>query len=154
MPGSAAEYLASHFLLVLATAGADGTPHAAPMFYAPDGLRIYLSAPADSRTARNLEENPRAAVALADMPTQITDAQSVQLEGAVTAIEGDEASGAADLFGRRYPFLGDAVRQARFFRLDPAEVTYVHNDRPGDIHFEALGQEWERESVPVDEQGG
>jgi uncharacterized protein YhbP (UPF0306 family) len=151
MATSAQDYLASHHLLVLATAGADGTPHAAPMFYAPDGLRIYLSAPSDSRTARNLGANPRASVALADMPTQVTNAESVQLEGEVVAIEGDEAARAADLFAQRYPFLGDAVRGASYWRLDPGDVTYVHNDRPGDVHFEALGQEWERESVPVDQ---
>src|SRR5688572_30756577 len=151
MAESALEYLRSHFLLVLATAATDGTPHASPMFYASEGPKIYFSAPDESRTARNLKDNPRAAVAVAEMPTDWTKARGLQLEGGVTELKGDEEAAAAELFASRYPFLGEAVRHAHYWRFDPADVHYVHNDQPGDERFESLGQEWERETVDVDQ---
>ena len=149
MAESAQEYLKSHFVLVLATAGTDGAPHAAPMLYAPDGGRVYVWAPDDSRTAKNLGANPRAAVAVAETPADWTNAQSLQLDGQVKEVEGDEAR-AGDIFAERYPFLGDAARRPRYWRFDAAEVTVEHGGGAGDAHFEALGQEWEREDVPVD----
>jgi uncharacterized protein YhbP (UPF0306 family) len=150
MAESALEYLKSHYLLVLATASGGGAPHAAPMFYASDGGTVYFSAPDDSQTARNLKENPRAAVAVAEMPSEWTKARGLQLEGTVTELNGDEEARAADLFSSRYPFLGDAVRHTHYWRLDPAAVHYVHNEEPGDEHFESLGQGWERETVSVE----
>ena len=151
MADSALDYLKSHYLLVLATAGADGAPHAAPMFYASEGPKIYFSAPDDSRTAKNLGANPRAAVAVAEMPSEWTKAQGLQLEGRVTELDGDDEARAADLFSQRYPFLGDAAKHSHYWQFEPDDVTYVHNDRPGDTQFEVLGQEWEREDVSVDE---
>jgi uncharacterized protein YhbP (UPF0306 family) len=153
MPESALEYLRSHFLLVLATAAADGSPHAAPMFYASDGPKIYFSAPDDSQTAKNLKANPKAAVAVAEMPTEWTKARGLQLDGAATELAGDEETRAAELFAGRYPFLGDAARHTHYWRFDPAGVHYVHNDEPGDERFESLGQEWARETVEVDQLG-
>jgi uncharacterized protein YhbP (UPF0306 family) len=154
MPESALEYLKSHYLLVLATASASGAPHAAPMFYVSEGSRVYFSAPDDSETARNLKENGRAAIAVSEMPSEWTKARGLQLEGTVTELDGDEETAAADLFAGRYPFLGDAVRHGHYWRFEPSEVHYVHNDEPGDEHFESLGQGWERETVPVDSLNG
>jgi uncharacterized protein YhbP (UPF0306 family) len=150
MPESALEFLKTHYLLFLATASSEGRPHAAPMFYASEGPRIYFSAPDDSQTARNLKQNTNAAIAVSEMPEEWSKAKGLQLEGAVTELQGDEESHAADLFADRYPFLGDAVRHTHYWRFDPSEVHFVHNEEPGDEHFESLGQGWERETVAVD----
>ena len=153
MAESALEYLKSHFLLVLATADTDGSPHAAPMFYTSDGPKIYFSAPDDSQTAKNLKGNPKAAIAVAEMPSEWTKARGLQLDGGVAELEGDEEARAAELFAARYPFLGDAASHTHYWRFDPAGVHYVHNDEPGDESFESLGQEWARETVAVDQLG-
>ncbi|MGH9244130.1 MAG: pyridoxamine 5'-phosphate oxidase family protein [Acidimicrobiales bacterium] len=150
MAESALEYLRTHYLLVLATASSDGKPHAAPMFYVSDGARIYVSAPDDSQTAANLKANPSAAIAVAEMPSEWTKAKGLQLDGRAEELEGDEEAAAGELFAGRYPFLGDAVRHSHYWRFDPAEVHYVHNEESGDEHFESLGQGWERETVAVD----
>src|SRR5689334_9334436 len=77
------DYLSSHSLATLATASKGGIPHATPAFYANDGVTIYFSVADDSTTARNLAENPVAAVGVSDEPEQWGQATGAQLKGAV-----------------------------------------------------------------------
>ena len=148
MPQSAVEYLAAHELLTLATASRSGTPHAAPMFYVSDGSAVYFSAAPGSRTAANLAENPVASVGVADRPADWGQARGVQIDGTVTELDGADESRAAELFGTRFPHLGDAVNHTHYWRLDPTDIRYVHNDERGDEQLETLGITWQREAVP------
>ena len=84
MPESAFEYLSSHSLLFLATASTDGNVHVAPMFYATEGRGVFFSAPDGSETATNLKQNPTAAFAVADAPSDWGKARGLQVEGPVT----------------------------------------------------------------------
>ena len=150
MAESAYEFLGSHELLTLATASTDGKPHATPIFYVSDRATLHFALAANSTAARNLADNPRASIGIGDAPDpgqSWEDAKGVQIDGKVVRLDGDDASAAAEQFRSRYPHLGDAVTAGPFYRLDPEDVRYVHNDIPGDEDFEALGAHWHREKI-------
>jgi uncharacterized protein YhbP (UPF0306 family) len=146
MANSVLDYLSSHSLLTLATASKSGIPHATPAFYANDGVTIYFSVATDSTTAQNLSENPVAAVGVSDEPEQWGQSQGAQLKGAVSTLDGNDKKTAIDLFSKRYSFLGDAVNQGTYFRLDPHDVRYTDNSASGqDEESQALGVAWKRQ---------
>ena len=147
MPESAFEYLNSHSLLFLATASSAGDVHVAPMFYATEGKAIFFSAPDNSVTARNLKANPKAAVAVADPPADWNAARGLQIEGTVTELGGEDEATVGKLFQAKFNHLGDAAMHSHYWRLDAADIRYVHNDESGNESYEALGQTWTREKV-------
>jgi uncharacterized protein YhbP (UPF0306 family) len=147
MSESAFEYLNSHSLLFLATASSDGNVHIAPMFYATEGKAIFFSAPDNSETAKNLKQNPTAALAVADPVTDWSKARGLQIEGRVTELDGDEEAATGALFQAKFPHLGDEALHTHYWRLEADDVRYVHNDEKGNETFEALGQTWSREKV-------
>ena len=147
MPESAFEYLNSHSLLFLATASAGGDVHVAPMFYATEGNAIFFSAPDNSETASNLKSNPKAAIAVADPVTDWSKARGLQIEGAVTELDGDAEAAAGALFQAKFPHLGDDALHTHYWRLAADEIRYVHNDERGDESFDSLGTTWTREKV-------
>lgn len=150
MPESAYEYLASHELLTIATASGAGVPHAAPVFYVSDGPVVMFSTSDGSQTGQNLAENPYASVAVADAPDEgegWSHARGLQIWGPVTRLTGEDAAAAEAAFRHAYPHLQDEVMSSPFFRLEPDEVHYIHNDEPGDENFQALGVKWRRETV-------
>jgi uncharacterized protein YhbP (UPF0306 family) len=147
MPESALEYLNSHSLLFLATASSDGNVHVAPMFYATEGRGVFFSAPDGSETASNLKENPTAAFAVAEPPSDWAKARGLQVEGPVTELEGDAEAAAGALFQAKFPHLGDDALHTHYWRLEAEDIRYVHNDESGNESFESLGQTWTREKV-------
>jgi uncharacterized protein YhbP (UPF0306 family) len=147
MAQSANEYLANHDILTLATASGAGVPNAAAMYYAADGSKLYFSAFPESTTGKNLAENPKAAASVYEPSTDPANARGVQLRGTVTELHGDEETQAADLFAAKYPQLGDGVRHTHYWRLDPTDIKYTHNDEDGDGQGESLGITWKSEQV-------
>ena len=147
MPESAFEYLNSHSLLFLATSSSGGDVHVAPMFYATEGKAIFFSAPDNSQTAKNLKENPKAAVAVADPPAEWSKARGLQIEGSVTELSGEDESTVGKLFQSKFSHLGDAAMHTHYWRLDASDIRYVHNDEAGNESYDALGQTWTREKV-------
>ena len=147
MAQSVSDYLASHKLLTLATASSSGRPHASPTFYVCDGTTIYFSFSPASETAHNLEENPVAAVGVADVPEDWSTAKGLQMTGSVTKCDDAEQDTAADMFLERYPFLGDGAHTTPYFRFTPEEIHFIHNDEDADEDIEALGVHWLRETV-------
>lgn len=147
MSRSLYEYLDRHRLLTLATASRAAIPHAASAFYVNDGTSLYFSTSPGSVTAKNLAENPFAAVAVADDPeNDLAEAKGVQITGSVVAVKGDEAARAAALFATRHPWLGDGG-DTPYFRLDPHDVRYVDNSQAGQEQVHALGVDWNRQVV-------
>ncbi|MCU1500983.1 MAG: Pyridoxamine 5-phosphate oxidase, partial [Ilumatobacteraceae bacterium] len=125
---SAFEFLASQELLVICTASKDGVPHAAPSFYALDGHDILFTTSGSSRTGTNLLSNPVAAVAAGDAPDpgqSWDEAKGIQIQAKVTALEGDDATAAADKLKAAYSHLGDGILQSHFFRLTPTSIDYI-----------------------------
>ena len=93
MPQSAYEYLASHELLTVATASADGVPHASPVFYVSDGPVVWFSTADNTQTGQNLAANPYASIAVADAPDPGEDwshARGLQIWGPVTRLDGEQ----------------------------------------------------------------
>ena len=146
MAQSAFEYLSSHVLLNLATASGDGRPHAAPIFYVSEGNAVFFSMAPTSESARNVEANPVASISVADVPDDWTKARGLQITGRVSQVSGDEQARVGALFQERFSFLQDAASYP-YYRLDPEEVHYVHNDEEADEDIEALGVHWHRETV-------
>ena len=146
MPQSAFEYLSEHVLLSLATASKDGRPHAAPIFYVSENQKLYFSMADGAESTRNIEANPVASVSVADVPQDWGKARGLQITGPVSKASGEEQSRAAELFKQQFTFL-ENVDQYTFFRLDPEEIHYIHNDEDADEDIEALGIHWLRETV-------
>ena len=146
MPQSAFEYLSSHELLFLATASSDGRPHAAPIFYVSEGQAAFFSVAPGSESARNLDQNPLASFAVADVPSDWSKARGLQVTGRVSQVSGDEQQRVGELFSQRFTAVSDAASYT-YYRLDPDEVHYIHNDEEADEDIEALGVHWLRETV-------
>lgn len=64
----------------MATAGCDGQPHVVPVWYGWDGESIWISAYADTRKVKELEENPLIGIAI-DEALDGDHASAVILEG-------------------------------------------------------------------------
>jgi CRP-like cAMP-binding protein len=145
MPETVLDYLGSHSLLTIATASKGGIPHAAPAFYANDGVTIYFSTAADSTTAANVAQNPVAAVGISDQPENWGESKGAQIKGAVTKLEGADRDKAIELFSARYSFLGDAVNSSTYYRIDPHDVRYIDNTGSADEQTQSLGVAWKRQ---------
>ena len=77
------------------------------------------------------------------MPSEWSKATGLQIEGPVTELDGDEETHAGELFKARYPFLGDSAMHTHYWRLDAAEVVYMHTDGANsDETASSLGQTW------------
>lgn len=78
-----AAFLSKNEVGVLATASKDGTPHAATIYITHDRqFNIYFITKKDTQKSRNLQENPRAAIAIYEPVNQTT----VQVEGSVVEV--------------------------------------------------------------------
>jgi PPOX class probable F420-dependent enzyme len=64
----------------MATANREGQPHVVPVWYAWDGNTLWISAYADTRKVKDLQENPLISVAI-DEVSQDGKMQAVILEG-------------------------------------------------------------------------
>lgn len=147
MPQSATDYLQDHQLLTLATASTGGEPHAAPCFYVNDGLTVYFSVAPNSVSAANLKANARAAAGVADVPSDWGKARGIQIAGSVDELEGSDEERVGKLFQERYTFLGDAALHSHYYRLNPDDVHYIHNDEAGDEEKPNLGVVWTAEHI-------
>ena len=64
----------------MATANREGQPHVVPVWYAWDGNTLWISAYADTRKVKDLQENPLISVAIDEVSLEGTT-QAVILEG-------------------------------------------------------------------------
>lgn len=138
LPQEVADYLTQHTVMTLATVGADG-PWAAAVFYAHEDTSLYfLSAPA-TRHARNLTHDARCAATIQDDIAEWTQIRGLQLEGRTHRLEGDAASHAHVLYGRKFPFVANLARapaaialafaKIAWYRLDAERVHLIDNSR-------------------------
>jgi uncharacterized protein YhbP (UPF0306 family) len=126
-----ADYLAGHTTLTLATVGPDGSPQAAPLFYASDEVLnlIFLSSP-DSRHSRNLARDPHAAAAIYDETWEWQAIRGLQVEGQVERLEGAAREEAEALYRAKYPFVvafAQQIEASAFYRLRPRWLRYLDN---------------------------
>jgi uncharacterized protein YhbP (UPF0306 family) len=126
VPQHVIDYVAGHDILTLATASSAGEPHVATFLYVNDGLLLFVWMRAQARTARHLEENPSVAFTIDEQAASWRDARAVQGIGQCHVVTGAEIALVADLFGRKYPDLGQgSTASIMFFRIAPTELGFV-----------------------------
>ncbi len=137
LPEPAAQYLLDHHVMTLATQGSDG-PWAAAVFYAPDGDDlIFLSSP-NTRHCRDLASQPRCAATIQSDAQDWRSIRGIQLEGAVSELQGAERSRAEQLYGERFPFVrpGEApaaivlaLARVHWYKLRISRLYFIDNRR-------------------------
>lgn len=135
LPAPVATYLRQHHVMTLATQGVDG-PWAAAVFYAEDGDDLVFVSSPNSRHCRDLAQEPRCAAEIHADAADWRSIQGIQLEGAVSALEGADLRRAQQLYGERFPFVRpggapaailQALARVRWYRLRIARLYFIDN---------------------------
>jgi hypothetical protein len=79
------EFLATERTCRVATAGRDGRPHVAPLWFAWDGTALWLSSVVRSQRWTDLMRDPRVAVVV-DAGAEYTELRGVELSGEVVPV--------------------------------------------------------------------
>jgi len=138
----ARQFLESHRVGHLATAGADGAPHVVPVCYALDDEALYFVADEKPKRRparellrlRNLRANPRAAVVVDDWDEDWTRLAWVLVRGSARVVSDPAAHATAvGLLRARYPqyramMLDDPARNP-VVRIDPTRVVLWRGTR-------------------------
>lgn len=120
----------------LATADAEGRPHAANIQFALDERRrfVWVSSPSSAHSS-HIARRPEVALAIYshdDRPGQI---QGLQVHGVVEAnLAGAERDAAWSVYVARFPFVEEgamrrAVDSQSFYRLTPTWLRWIDNRR-------------------------
>jgi hypothetical protein len=123
----AAEYLAAHHTMTLATvspAAASETapqhalPHAASVFYAVDSQMrlVFLSKPG-SQHGENIGPEGRVAITVTEEYSDWQAIQGIQLWGAAVLLTGASRAAAFATYVTRFPFVRDMLKQANMEEL-------------------------------------
>jgi general stress protein 26 len=83
--------VAQNSFCTLATTSADNRPHVAGVLYALVGRDLYVHTDRPSRKARNIVENPRAAVCVVIPAAPDAPPNTVTIQGAATLLEPDDS---------------------------------------------------------------
>ena len=138
----ARQFLESHRVGHLATAGADGAPHVVPVCYALDDEALYLVADEKPKRRparellrlRNVRANPRAAVVVDDWDEDWTRLAWVLVRGSASVVSDPAAHATAvGLLRARYAqyramMLDDPARNP-VVRIDPTRVVLWRSTR-------------------------
>lgn len=127
-------FLAQHTTMTLSTVCEDGSGYASPLFfYCDSNCALYWFSDADSRHSRNLEREPRVAVAVYEEVESWREIHGVQMLG--TAYSVDDREPRRNII-RRYTerfHLGNIFRMAlktsTLYCFCPRRVRYMDNRR-------------------------
>lgn len=137
-------FLAAHNTMTLATAGPDGAPQAAAVFYAADeALNLYFLSSPSSRHSQNLAQQPRVAATVHADGQAWQSIQGLQIEGSARQVDGPQVLvHAVQVYGRRFEFLKGLlsvdgvggpvalrgpVASSRFYVLRPTWIRLIDN---------------------------
>ena len=122
-------FLATRYVVVLATVQPDGSPLAMPMWFLPDPAAITMLSVDDLPKVRNLRRDPRVCVVAEWANATGGDPKGVTVHGRAEFLaDGPERRALVDRFHARYPGLqrlwgGLAMPANRvMFRIVPARV--------------------------------
>ena len=145
-------YLEGHHTLSLATAGDDGLPHAATLFYVNRGLEIFFVSSPSSRHGLNLKHNSQVSVTIDEDYDRWRLIKGIQMEGLVKTVGGIWENGRLALsFVKKFPDVADffsapqklgekifsKVEGVGFYELNPSRIYFIDNER-GFGHREEL----------------
>ena len=135
------EYMQAHNTMTLATSSGD-VPWAATVFYASNDLHLYFFSAPDSRHCQNLAVNARVAVTIQEDYHDWRQIKGIQLEGAVTLVDGVlEKAKAMAVYARKYPGIiklftdpgsggfYKAFLKVKFYCVAPQRVFYIDNEK-------------------------
>lgn len=135
------EYMQAHNTMTLATSSGD-VPWAATVFYASNDLHLYFFSAPDSRHCQNLAANARVAVTIQEDYHDWRQIKGIQLEGAVTLVDGVlEKAKAMAVYARKYPGIiklftdpgsggfYKAFLKVKFYCVTPQRVFYIDNEK-------------------------
>jgi hypothetical protein len=135
-------FLAAHNSMTLATAGPDGAPQAAAVFYAAgDDLDLYFLSSPRSRHSANLAVEPRVAATVHADGQAWQAIQGLQIEGQAFLVDGvRQTAHAARVYAGRFEFLrglldgtngpttlAGPVASSRFYVLRPRWIRLIDN---------------------------
>jgi uncharacterized protein len=132
------DFLGTHHVMTLATTSFNG-PWAAPVFYASDRLDLYFVSWRGSRHCGDFETGSPVAAAIHAECRDWRRVRGVQLEGEARRLSGKARTRAQELYGSKFPRLGDpvtappvvadALRKSTWYRLVPKRVRFIDNSR-------------------------
>ena len=154
LPQAVLDYLGSEKTLTLATASADGMPHASTFMYVNDGLTLYFWARPTSTTARHLQGNPRVSFTIDEYVQDWNKAKGIQGAGESQLVSsGDEVARAVGLFADKFPTpsSGASTTNITFFRIAPTSLKFIDNAGATiDVSDEEFGMDFHRREVLAD----
>lgn len=130
--------LATQHVMNLATAAADGTVHAASLFYALDGLSLVWTSDPATRHSQHLERQGQVAATIAADCADFAAVRGLQISGVARRLrDASDVEQASGIMRSRFPFLEqlasgppalrEAWAKAGFYRLDPQRITLIDN---------------------------
>jgi nitroimidazol reductase NimA-like FMN-containing flavoprotein (pyridoxamine 5'-phosphate oxidase superfamily) len=148
VPAHVLDYLAAHRTLSLATASADGSPHASTMLYASDGSSVYIWARRQTTTAKHIEENPRVAFTIDDVSGDWHQGSGVQGTGSAAAVEdGGQVVNLIGLFADKFSqSVGeDSAAGITFYKITPTQLRFIGGS--SDNAAEPVGAQFSEEDL-------
>ena len=148
VPAHVLEYLAAHRTLSLATASADGSPHASTMLYANDGSNLFIWTRRQTTTAKHLEENPRVSFTIDDAGGDWHKSSGVQGTGQASVVEdGGEVVNLIGLFADKFAqSVGEeSAAGISFYKITTTQLRYIGGSSDGAA--EPVGAEFSEEDL-------
>jgi uncharacterized protein YhbP (UPF0306 family) len=151
LPQPVLDYLGSEKTVTLATASAEGIPHASTFMYVNDGLTLYFWARPTSTTAKHLQRNPRVSFTIDEYVQDWNKAKGIQGAGESQLVSsGDEVARAVGLFADKFPTpsSGASTTNITFFRITPTSLKFIDNAGATiNVSDEEFGMEFHRQEV-------
>jgi uncharacterized protein YhbP (UPF0306 family) len=151
LPQPVLDYLGSEKTVTLATASAEGIPHASTFMYVNDGLTLYFWARPTSTTAKHLQSNPRVSFTIDEYVQDWNKAKGIQGAGESQLVSsGDEVARAVGLFADKFPTpsSGASTTNITFFRITPTSLKFIDNAGATiNVSDEEFGMEFHRQEV-------
>lgn len=118
--------------LSLATAGLQGEPHLADLFFSSDpSLKSYFVSNPDSRHAQDLALDPRASISVHVDTWDWREIAGLQMEGSVEMLEqADRRERAWALYKAKFPSVedfADEIARSRWYCFTPRWIRIIDN---------------------------
>jgi general stress protein 26 len=150
-PQQVLDYLGTQKTVTLATASADGAPHASTFMYVNDGATLYFWARPNSTTSQHIQSNPRISFAIDEYVPDWNKAKGIQGEGHCELVAGgDEVATMVGLFADKFPSpsSGASTTNIAFFKIEPTELHFIDNDGASvSVSDKEFGVDFHREDV-------
>ncbi|HEV3390422.1 MAG TPA: pyridoxamine 5'-phosphate oxidase family protein [Solirubrobacteraceae bacterium] len=151
LPQPVLDYLGSQKTVTLATASADGLPHASTFMYVNDGATLYFWARPSSTTSEHIRSNPRVSFAIDEYVQDWNKAKGIQGDGRCEPVAGgDEMAKAVGLFADKFPSptSGASTTNIAFHKIEPTALQFIDNDGGAvSLSEDDFGIDFHREDV-------